>query len=447
MKLLTSVLSKESVRKLQRKIYLKAKHDSTYRFYALYDKVYRSDVLHRAYDLVKQNKGSAGLDGETFEKIESGISRGAYIKEIQETLKAKTYRAMPVKRVEIPKANGATRPLGIPCIRDRIVQMALKLVIEPIFEADFSPHSYGFRPKRSAHQAMDDIVDAQLQGYTHVIDADLSKYFDTIPHHKLLKAVSKRIVDQSILSLIKQWLKAKVIKVDKDGKKTEVGGGNKSRKGTPQGGVISPLLANIYLNILDRIWEKYQLAKKQQARIVRYADDMVIMCKGDTSRSYATLEHILGRLDLTLNKEKTKIRNSRKESFSFLGFDVEMVRSPRTGKYFPRVEPSAHSLQRIKEKIKQLTLPRMGLVPIDILVNRLNQTLRGWSQYFHYGFGHQKIRKIRYYVEERLRYHLGKRHKLRNHGAAYTRFPWHYLYKQLNLYKMPVTLAWKRVQV
>jgi group II intron reverse transcriptase/maturase len=189
-----------------------------------------------------------GLDGETFDDIESGISRGVYIKEIQESLKARTYRAMPVKRVEIPKANGATRPLGIPCIRDRIVQMAVKLVIEPIFEADFSPHSYGFRPKRSAHQAMDDIQDAQLKGYTHVIDADLSKYFDTIPHQKLLRTVSERIVDRSLLSLIKQWLKAKVIKVGKGGTKTLVGGGKKSRKGTPQGGVISPLLANIYLN-------------------------------------------------------------------------------------------------------------------------------------------------------------------------------------------------------
>lgn len=276
----TSEISPETVSALQRKLYLKAKHQPTFRFYSLYDKVYRSDVLQRAYDLVRQNRGSPGIDGETFEAIETGMGRMAYLQEIQETLKAKTYRAMPVKRVEIPKANGETRPLGIPCIKDRIIQMAAKLVIEPIFEADFSPHSYGFRPKRSAHQAMDEIKAGLLYGHTQVIDADLSKYFDTIPHDKLLATVAERIIDGQLLSLLKQWLKARVVKVDK-GKETTVGGGKKARKGTPQGGVISPLLANLYLNILDRIWDRHRLADTHKARLIRYADDLVILCAGN----------------------------------------------------------------------------------------------------------------------------------------------------------------------
>ena len=273
-RLTTSRNSQETVSVLQRKLYLKAKHQTTFRFYSLYDKVYRSDVLQRAFELVRQNQGSPGIDGETFAAIEAGIGKLAYCQEIQESLKANTYRAMPVKRVEIPKPNGETRPLGIPCIKDRVVQMAVKLVIEPIFEADFSPNSYGFRPKRSAHQAMDAIREGLLKGHAQVIDADLSKYFDTIPHNKLLRAVAERIVDSRILSLLRQWLKVPVIKVDK---KTDniIGGGRKARIGTPQGGVISPLLANIYLNILDRIWDRHQLASKYKARLVRYADDSV----------------------------------------------------------------------------------------------------------------------------------------------------------------------------
>ena len=214
-----------TVRALQRKLYLKARHQTGFRFYSLYDKVYRSDVLHRAYDLVKRSKGGPGLDGQTFATIEAGTGKQSFLQALQETLKAKTYQPMPIKRVDIPKANGATRPLGMPCIRDRIVQMAVKLLIEPIFEADFSTHSYGFRPGRSAHQAMDDIKVGLLQGHVHVIDADLSKYFDTIPYARLLRVVAytvaERIVDSQLLSLLKQWLKARIVKV-RDGTETVV---------------------------------------------------------------------------------------------------------------------------------------------------------------------------------------------------------------------------------
>lgn len=440
----TSTFSKETVRALQRKLYLKAKHQSDFRFYSLYDKVYRSDVLQHAYDLVKKNKGSPGLDGETFESIESGIGRVAYLRGIQDALKTKTYRAMPIKRVEIPKSNGDTRPLGIPCIKDRIVQMAAKLVIEPIFEAGFSPHSYGFRPKRSAHQAMDDIKEGLLQGHIHVIDADLSKYFDMIPHDKLQITVAEKIADSCLLCLLKQWLKVKIIKID-NGSETVIGGGKKARHGTPQGGVISPLLANIYLNILDRIWERHQLAQKHKARLVRYADDIVILCARDTTQPYVYLQSILKRLELKLNEEKTQIRNAREDMFSFLGFNVCIKQSKQSGKYFPLVVPSDKSMQAIKQKIKRYTHRVMNPVPIEVIVDQLNRTTRGWSNYFHYGHGHLKIKKIRYYMEEQLRLHLRYRHKIKHQGAAYTRFPRAYLYDSLGLYPLPLKAAWKGV--
>jgi len=438
----TSESSKETVRALQRKLYLKAKQQPSFRFYSLYDKVYRKDVLQRAFDLVRQNKGKPGIDGETFESIDGDMGRTAYIEEIRETLKAKTYRAMPVKRVEIPKRSGGTRLLGIPCIKDRIIQMAAKLILEPIFDADFSPHSYGFRPKKSAHQAMDEVTSGLLKGHVQVIDADLSKYFDTIPHDKLLKAVAERIVDGAMLSLLKQWLKVRVIKVDK-GKNTGAGGGKKARRGTPQGGVISPLLANIYLNILDRIWDRHSLAAQHKARLTRYADDLVILCARDTAVPYAILQSILKRLDLELNEEKTQIRDARTEKFEFLGFSIGMARGKRSGKLFPLVEPSEQSIQSIKQKIRFYTRRDMTPVPIDQIVGKLNQTARGWSNYFYFGHGHRKMKKVRYFMEERLRMHLRYRHKLSNRGAAYYRFPWRYVYDHLGLYKVPTTRAWK----
>jgi len=440
----TSELIKENVRALQRKLYLKAKHQPTYRFYSLYDKVYRSDVLQYAYDRVRANKGNPGIDGETFDSIETGIGRTAYLQEIQKTLKDKTYRAMPVKRVDIPKLNGETRPLGIPCIKDRIVQMAVKLIIEPIFEADFSPHSYGFRPKRSAHQAMDDIKESLLKGHIQVIDADLSKYFDTIPHDKLQKTVAERIVDSQLLSLLKQWLKVRIIKVEK-GKEIVVGGGKKARKGTPQGGVISPLLANIYLNILDRIWERHRLAEKYKAQLIRYADDIVILCARDTTQPYSILQTVLNKLELTLNEEKTQIRDARHEKFGFLGFSIGIAQGKQSGKYFPLVEPSDKAIKSVKQKIKFYTRRDMNPVPIEVIVEKLNQTVRGWSNYFHYGHGHRKMKKVKYYMEESLRLHLRYRHKVNNRGAAYIRFPRRYIYDYLGLYKVPITPAWKGV--
>jgi RNA-directed DNA polymerase len=262
----------DTIRTFQRKLYAKAKQEPAYRFYALYDKVYRADILNHAWRLVRSNGGSPGIDGLSFEAIERGEGVAGLLRDLAHDLQAKTYRAQPVRRVMIPKADGSERPLGIPTIRDRVVQMAVKLVIEPIFEADFCSHSYGFRPGRSAHDAVDDIADALWAGHTQVIDADLSKYFDSIPHAKLLAVVAERIADGGILALIKQWLKAPVIGEDQGGRRTTVGGGRRSTRGTPQGGVISPLLANAYLHLLDRIWERHRLNDVLGAHLVRYAD-------------------------------------------------------------------------------------------------------------------------------------------------------------------------------
>lgn len=403
--------------------------------------------MQTAYELVKQNKGSPGLNGVTFKAIEQQIGKQKYLLALQTRLKENTYRAGPIKRVDIPKGNGETRPLGIPDIEDRIVQMAVKLVIEPIFEAGFSDNSYGFRPKRSAHQAMDSITDALRKGYARVIDADLSKYFDTIVHQKLMKTVAQKIADKRILALLNQWLKAVVIKVDKSGKKTVIAGGKKTTKRTPQGGVISPLLANIYLNILDRIWDKHELAKKYKARLVRYADDLVILCAKEVDTPFTLLKHILSKLDLQLNENKTEIKDARHEKFGFLGFQVGLVKNQRTGSVFPLVEPAPKSMRAVKQKIKFLTRREMNPAPINDIVKILNATVRGWSQYFHYGHGHKKIKQVKYYMEESLRSQLRYRHKVKNRGASYHKFPRTYLYDFLGLYKPPVTPFWKTVHV
>ena len=366
----------EKISTLQRKLYRKAKQEPVFRFHALYDKVYRADILSHAYALVRANKGSAGIDGETFMAIEEREGGAALIAELEDALRNKTYKPDPVKRVMIPKADGSQRPLGIPTIRDRVAQMAAKLVIEPIFEADFCETSYGFRPKKSAHDAVDDVAYALNTGYAEVIDADLSKYFDTIPHAKLMATVAERICDGAILHLIQMWLKAPVMEMDKDGTKRNIGGGKGNRKGTPQGGIISPLLANLYLHILDRIWERNNLQQKLGARIVRYADDIVILCRRSQSgQVLMVLRQILERLELNLNETKTRTVNAYQGKFDFLGFSIGIETSKRTGKYYPHVQPSKKALQTIKDRVTQLTRRVTTVKPLEGIVWEVNTTV------------------------------------------------------------------------
>jgi RNA-directed DNA polymerase len=435
----------ETIRTLQRKLYRKAKQEPAFRFHALYDKVYRADILSHAYSLVRANKGSSGIDGVTFEAIETGEGVSVLLADLEEALRSKTYKPDPVKRVMIPKSDGSLRPLGIPTIRDRVAQMATKLVIEPIFEADFCQTSYGFRPKKSAHDAVDDVSYAMNGGYTEIIDADISKYFDTIPHANLMATVAEHICDGAILHLIQMWLKAPVMEEDKDGTKRNVGGGKSNRKGTPQGGVISPLLANLYLHILDRIWERNNLQQRMGARIVRYADDIVILCRrGKSGKAMAVLRQILERLELTLNEVKTKTVNALKESFDFLGFTIRMGQGKKTGKYYPQVQPSKKSLQIIKDRVTGLTKRGRTNIPLVWIVRELNATVRGWVGYFHYRNCSKILGKVRTHVEQRLMTHLRKRHKVRDRIMGYVKFPRRSLYVKYGLYKVPTTAGWTK---
>ncbi|MCW8942609.1 MAG: group II intron reverse transcriptase/maturase [Gammaproteobacteria bacterium] len=435
----------EKIRTLQRKLYRKAKQEPACRFHALYDKVYRADILSHAYALVRANKGSAGIDGVTFEAIEEREGVTAFIVELEEALRNKTYQPGPVKRVMIPKNDGSQRPLGIPTIRDRVAQMAVKLVIEPIFEADFCETSYGFRPKKSAHDAVDDVAYSMYKGYTEVIDADLSKYFDTIPHAKLMATVAERICDGAILHLIQLWLKAPVMEVDKDGTKRNIGGGKGNRKGSPQGGVISPLLSNLYLHILDRIWERNKLQQWLGARIVRYADDIVILCRRNKSdQAMAVLRQVLERLGLTLNETKTKRVNVYEGKFDFLGFTIWMGRGRKTGNYYPHVQPSKRTEKKVKDRITELTQRGRTIMPLEWVVNEVNAMVRGWVGYFHYRNCSQPLGRVRNHLEQRLITHLRKRHKVRNRNSGYVRFPNRSLYENYGLYKVPTTAGWKR---
>ena len=438
-----SLTTPDKIRTLQRKLYAKAKQEPTYRFYALYDKISREDILSHAWRLVRANRGSPGIDGISFAAIENGIGVETFLRDLARDLKEKTYRAQPVRRVMIPKADGSLRPLGIPTIRDRVAQMAVKLIIEPIFEADFCPHSYGFRPRRSAHDAVDNIASALWAGYTQVIDADLSKYFDSIPHAKLMVVVAERIVDGGILALIKQWLKAPVIGEDDNGVRKTVGGGKGNSKGTPQGGVISPLLSNCYLHILDRVWQRRHLRGKLQAHLVRYADDFVVLCRKDVVEPLKVVRHVLKRLGLSLNEAKTHIVDATQASFNFLGFSLRMNRGRRTGKPYPHVCPAEKSLKKIKARLTELTGRDLTPIALDRIVGNVNRSLTGWVSYFHYRNSNQALEKVKAHAEQRMRKHLMKRHKVKDRGIGEGRFPSADLYRRYGLYKVPTAAGWK----
>lgn len=395
----------EKSRQLQRNLYLTAKKDKQRRFHALYDRIFRLDILWRAWKEVRENKGSAGIDGITFEMIE-GYGVEEYLLDIQEDLQNKKYRPKPVKRVYIPKPDGKQRPLGIPTIRDRIVQQACKIVIEPVFEANFLDSSYGFRPKRDAKQATEK-VKKELYKNWYVVDADIQGYFDNINHEILLGLLNRRISDRRVIKLCRQWLQSGVI---------ENGKYYPTKKGSPQGGVISPLLANIYLHVLDSYWENH----KELGVIVRYADDAVIVCRTrkDAESAFEHLKRIMTKLKLTLNPQKTKIVDMNKESFDFLGFCYQKFGKTKSGRKLPYMMPSKKTMKKVKDAIRVITCRKSAYEGLEQKVGKLNPLIRGWRNYFQHGNSTKRFKQLDEYVWMKLWrrvYYRRKQKKYRAH--------------------------------
>lgn len=426
-----SLATPDKIRDLQIKLYRKAKNEPGFRFYQLYDKVYREDVLLHAYALAKANGGAPGVDGESFEEIES---RGMveWLSGLRRDLHDKTYRPQPVRRVMIPKPGGGERPLGIPTIRDRVAQTAAKLILEPIWEADLEPNAYGYRPRKSAQDAIRKVDELLHQGYTDIVDADLSKYFDTIPHSELMQCVARRIVDRQMLHLIQMWLKVPVEERDETGKKRMTGGKGNDR-GTPQGGVISPALANLYMNRLLKGFRQTRRGEQYEAHIVNYADDFVILSRGKAAESLGWTRGVVERLKLTLNEKKTSLRDARQERFDFLGYTFGPHINPRGGGRYLGYSPSKKSVGRIKQKVGEL-LERRNVAPWAEVRQKLNQKLQGWRQYFSIGSKSQAYRAVDEYVYDRVRNFLRRRHKVSSQGTR--QFPSERVYGSLGVFRI-----------
>ena len=409
-----SLTTPELIRNLQRKLYCKAKTEPNFRFYQLYDKIWRADILAHAYALSRANRGAPGVDGMTFEQIESQGTE-SWLSSLQEELKEKRYRPEPVRRVMIPKAGGGERPLGLPTIKDRVIQTAAKLVLEPIFEADMEDCAYGYRPKRSAVDAVKVVHKALTEGYTQVVDADLSKYFDRIPHDDLMRSIALRIVDRAVLSLLKSWLQ---VPVQGDGPQgpNSLSGGKGNKLGTPQGGVISPLLANRYMNRFLRYWHQCAGEKQFAAKLVNYADDFVILSRGKAQHALAWTRQAMTRLKLEINTSKTSVRNARVESFDFLGYRFGLMYTFKGhSQGYLGARASDKSIQKLKDRVGELLRPQSGAWPE--IRDRLNRTLSGWKNYFHYGSVRKSYTAVNQHVCTKVRNFLQRRHKVSSRGT------------------------------
>jgi RNA-directed DNA polymerase len=414
-----SLATPENIRTLQRALYVKAKREPTRRFHFLYDKVWREDILAYAYACCRANGGAPGVDGETFIRIEEyGVGR--WLTALREEVRTGRYTPQPVKRVMIPKpGNAGQRPLGIPTIRDRVVQTAATLVLEPIFEADFDEAAFGYRPKRSALDAVRTVHQAIDAGHTEIVDADLSKYFDTIPHSALITCVARRVSDGKMLHLIRMWLKAPVEETDERGHR-RMSGGKKATRGTPQGGVASPLLANIYMHRFIKAFRKYGLERRYGAVLVTYADDFVVLCRHDAAAVLDTTRRWMASIGLALNEHKTRVCNARCESFDFLGYTFGPMYSPRTGGRYNGARPSKKAVASIKENIRRRLRPG-NQAPWEDVVRSVNRTVRGWAAYFSYGSTAKARHAVQLHLYQTVRRFLWRRHKVA--GSGFRQFP------------------------
>lgn len=395
------IVTPDKVQQLQRTLYRKAKENGRWRAWSLYGDLCRRDVLQAAVAAVLRNAGAAGVDGTTTEQVKTSL--GVFLDELQRALRTKSYRPSPVLRVWIPKADGKQRPLGIPTVKDRVVQTALVLLLQPIFEADFNEGSFGYRPGRDAHQAMDAIREAIWRGRFEVIDADLSDYFGSIPHAALLKLVAQRVSDGSVLALVKAFLHAPIVE-EKAGRKTTT----PNDRGTPQGGPLSPLLSNVYLNGLDHaVNDQPELG----AKLVRYADDFVLLCRPGTGTGlYERLKVYLARKGLTLNERKTRVLDARQESFRFLGFEVSWRQSRFTRKSYPHVEPTRKARQTLRDSVRKELNHWTQSRSCKHAIGAVNAIVRGWSQYFHYGHCTRTFVRMQDWLRQRCRIWLWKKY-------------------------------------